>query len=258
MNNTRAIFKVRSVGILSSKVRACEATSLCVIEQQSCRSQTNAVKAQDYGNSVLGPAQCFAGGLNAQGTTTNSGAYCATLRKLRRALQNKQRGMLSKGVLLLHDNARPHTSRTTVELIDSFGWEVLDHVLYNPNHAPADFQLFRYLKHSLGGKRFSDNKEGKAAVKSWLSDPAADFFEEGFQNLVLRYDMCINKLVEKYVLIPIKSNMVERSPSLYGRGSIPEGPSAEAQAQFQGATLTKNYTHVHELRIILSQAEIEL
>ncbi|GFV47324.1 hypothetical protein TNCV_4829801 [Trichonephila clavipes] len=29
------------------------------------QSQTNAVKAQDYGNSVLGPTWCFAGGLYA-------------------------------------------------------------------------------------------------------------------------------------------------------------------------------------------------
>ncbi|GFX76738.1 hypothetical protein TNCV_664451 [Trichonephila clavipes] len=35
-----------------------------------------------------------------QGTTVNSDAFCAALRKLRR-------------VLLLHDNARPPTSRTT-------------------------------------------------------------------------------------------------------------------------------------------------
>ncbi|GFX95846.1 transposable element Tc1 transposase [Trichonephila clavipes] len=67
-----------------------------------------------------------------QGTTINSGAYCATLRKLRRALQNKRRGMQSKGVLLLHDNAKPHTSRTTRNLIESFGLEVLDHAPYNP------------------------------------------------------------------------------------------------------------------------------
>ncbi|GFW19901.1 histone-lysine N-methyltransferase SETMAR [Trichonephila clavipes] len=45
-----------------------------------------------------------------RGTTINSGANCATLRKLRRVLQHKRRGMLSKGVLLLHDNSRPHTS----------------------------------------------------------------------------------------------------------------------------------------------------
>ncbi|GFV51046.1 uncharacterized protein TNCV_4635931 [Trichonephila clavipes] len=56
-----------------------------------------------------------------RGTTINSGAYCATLQKLRRALQNKQRDILSKGVLLLHGNARPHTFRTTWELIEAFG-----------------------------------------------------------------------------------------------------------------------------------------
>ncbi|GFS78563.1 histone-lysine N-methyltransferase SETMAR [Trichonephila clavipes] len=92
----------------------------------------------------------------------------------------KRRGMLSKGILLLHDNARPHTSRTIRELLKSFDWEVLDHAPYSSYFAPSDFLLFRYLKHSLGGKRFSDNEEVKAAVNSWLSDQAADLFEKGF------------------------------------------------------------------------------
>ncbi|GFY09069.1 mariner Mos1 transposase [Trichonephila clavipes] len=112
-----------------------------------------------------------------QGTTINSCACCATLQKLRRAFQNKRGGMLSKGVLLLHDNARP---RTTRELIESLGWEVLDHAPYSPDLAQSDFHLFRYLKYSLGGKRFNDNDEVKAVVNSWLSDQAADFFEESF------------------------------------------------------------------------------
>ncbi|GFX81578.1 histone-lysine N-methyltransferase SETMAR [Trichonephila clavipes] len=102
--------------------------------------------------------------------------------------------MLSKGVLLLHDNARPHTSRTNRELIKSFGWEFLDHAPYSPNLVPSDFHRFWYLKHSLGGKCFSDNEEGKAPVNSWLSGQVADFFEEGFQNFVLRYEKYINKL----------------------------------------------------------------
>ncbi|GFX44179.1 mariner Mos1 transposase [Trichonephila clavipes] len=93
-----------------------------------------------------------------QGTTINSGAYCATLRKFRRILQNKRLGMRSKSVLLLHDNARSHTSRTTRELIESLGWEVLDHAPYSPELSPSDFHLLRYIKHSLGGKRFSDNE----------------------------------------------------------------------------------------------------
>ncbi|GFV35017.1 mariner Mos1 transposase [Trichonephila clavipes] len=94
-----------------------------------------------------------------QGIKINSDAYCATQQKLRRALQNKRRGMLSNGVLFLHDNTRNHSSRTTRDLIGSFGWEVLDHAPYSHDLAPSDFHLFRYLKHSLGGKRFSDNKK---------------------------------------------------------------------------------------------------
>ncbi|GFW93904.1 uncharacterized protein TNCV_4221831 [Trichonephila clavipes] len=74
--------------------------------------------------------------------------------------------MLSKGVLLLQDNAKSYTSRTTRELIDPFGWEVLDHAPCSPDLAPSDFRLFQYLKQSHGGKRFSDNEKVKAAVNS--------------------------------------------------------------------------------------------
>lgn len=42
------------------------------------------------------------------GTTINADAYCQTLKKLRRAIQNRRTGRLTKGVCLLHDNARPH------------------------------------------------------------------------------------------------------------------------------------------------------
>ncbi|GFV87716.1 histone-lysine N-methyltransferase SETMAR [Trichonephila clavipes] len=101
-----------------------------------------------------------------QETMINSGTYCATLRKLRRAFQNKRRSMLSKGVLLLHDNVRPHTFRMTRELIDSFGWEVWDHAPYIPDLALSDFPLFRDPKYSLGGKHFSYNEEVKAVVNS--------------------------------------------------------------------------------------------
>ncbi|GFX87471.1 histone-lysine N-methyltransferase SETMAR [Trichonephila clavipes] len=90
--------------------------------------------------------------------------------------------------------ARPYTFRTTRELIDSFGCKVLDHAPYRPDLAPSDFHFFWYLKHSLGGNLSSDNEEVKAVENSWLSNLAADFFEEGFQNLFLRYDKCINKL----------------------------------------------------------------
>ena len=51
-----------------------------------------------------------------QGTTINSAACCERLKKPRRAIQNKSRGMLSATILLLHDNARPHSAAQTQEL----------------------------------------------------------------------------------------------------------------------------------------------
>ena len=61
-----------------------------------------------------------------QGTTINSAVYCETLKKLRRAIQNKRRGMPSP-TILHHDNAQPHSAAQTQDLITSFRWEQMDH-----------------------------------------------------------------------------------------------------------------------------------
>jgi hypothetical protein len=44
-----------------------------------------------------------------QGTTIMSEFYGETPENLRRVIQNKRRGMLTFGVVVLHDNARLHT-----------------------------------------------------------------------------------------------------------------------------------------------------
>ncbi|GFX80266.1 histone-lysine N-methyltransferase SETMAR [Trichonephila clavipes] len=79
----------------------------------------------------------------------------------------------------------------TREIIESFGSDVLHHAPYSPDLAPSDFYLFLYLKHSLGGKYFSDNEEVEVVVSFWLSYQTADFFEEGIKN---SSDKFINKI----------------------------------------------------------------
>jgi len=49
--------------------------------------------------------------------TINKNVYCATLGNLRRAIQNKRREMLSRGIILFHDNVRPHTANDTQKFI---------------------------------------------------------------------------------------------------------------------------------------------
>jgi hypothetical protein len=48
-----------------------------------------------------------------EGSTINAGVYCLTLKKLHHAIQNKLRAMLSQGVVIIHDNACPHTAEAT-------------------------------------------------------------------------------------------------------------------------------------------------
>ncbi|GBN30167.1 Mariner Mos1 transposase [Araneus ventricosus] len=84
-----------------------------------------------------------------RGETVNAANYYATLHWLHKAFRRKRPGLLSKGVLLLHDNARPHTASVTRDLKQRFRWNVLEHPPYNPDLAPSDFHLFGPLKKYL-------------------------------------------------------------------------------------------------------------
>jgi hypothetical protein len=45
--------------------------------------------------------------------------YCKTLRKPLGAIQNRMCGMLTSGVMFLHDNARPHSAACNLALLDN-------------------------------------------------------------------------------------------------------------------------------------------
>jgi histone-lysine N-methyltransferase SETMAR len=126
-----------------------------------------------------------------QGSTISAGVYCDTFKKPRHAIQNKQRGMLSQGVVMLHDNARTHTAATKQDPIAAVGWEQFDHPPpYSPDLAPSDFHVFLHLKTFLGNQRFHD--EVKEVVNTWFASQAASFYEARIQKLVPRYAKCLN------------------------------------------------------------------
>jgi hypothetical protein len=73
-------------------------------------------------------------------------------RGMKPAIWSKRRGILSEGIPLLHDNARPHTVADTLETLGKLEWEVMEHPAHSPDLARSDFHLFGLLGEALGGR----------------------------------------------------------------------------------------------------------
>jgi transposase len=69
-------------------------------------------------------------------------------------------------VVLLHDNARPHTAAHIRTLLEHFNWELSDHPPYSPDLAPIDYHLFTYLKKCFGSQSFNNNEMMMEGVKT--------------------------------------------------------------------------------------------
>jgi transposase len=84
------------------------------------------------------------------GSTIIEAVYQETLKILNYAIRRKTPGFLTKGlgVLLLHDNIRPHSAAATVNLLNSWGWEILPHPPYSPDLPPSGFHLFPQMKNT--------------------------------------------------------------------------------------------------------------
>ena len=83
-----------------------------------------------------------------------------------------------------HDNARPHTARTTVATITHLHFECLHNPPYSPDLAPSDFHILGPLKEAMGGKKFRSDEEVRHAVHEWLRGLPKDFFLKEFMHFV--------------------------------------------------------------------------
>jgi hypothetical protein len=99
-------------------------------------------------------------------------------------------GMLTSGVVLLHENACLQTAAHTRALPEHF--ELSNHPPNSSDPAPSDYHLFTYLKNWLGSQCFNSKEEVMEGVKMQLSSQVADFFDTGIQKLIPPYRKCHN------------------------------------------------------------------
>ncbi len=62
-------------------------------------------------------------------STANAERYSKTLFNLRTSIKIKRSGLLSRGVVFLHDNARPPVASFTQPFLKDFCWDVPPHLL---------------------------------------------------------------------------------------------------------------------------------
>lgn len=124
--------------------------------------------------------------------TINSDYYVNLLTELREIIKKERRGLVTRGIILQQDNARPHTSRQTVSKIGELGYELLPHPAYSPDLAPCDYWLFGQMKKFLGGKHFQSIQGLSSAVSQWVNQTDVGFFAEGIQKLPERWQKCVS------------------------------------------------------------------
>jgi hypothetical protein len=83
--------------------------------KQAAKVQTNAVCWKAGGNCFLGQEMSADGGIHTMDDNNVRSVLRNTKRKLGGAIQNKRHG-----VVLLHENARPHTAASTRELLEHY------------------------------------------------------------------------------------------------------------------------------------------
>jgi hypothetical protein len=89
--------------------------------------------------------------------------HCQQLRRLEEEIQKKRPGR-RKGVILQHDNARPHTANVTKAAIQKLDWEILPHRPYSQDFASSDYHPFRSLCNNLRGVSFDNDAE----LQNWF------------------------------------------------------------------------------------------
>lgn len=128
-----------------------------------------------------------------QGQTINASLYSTQLQRVHEKLLAIRPSMVTRrGVLYLHDNAKPHTAKLTQEKLKQLGWEVLPHPPYSPDIAPCDYYLFRSLDNYLVNKSFSDEEVLKTALATFFTSQKETFWRRGIHSLQERWQHVVD------------------------------------------------------------------
>ena len=111
-----------------------------------------------------------------RGTKINGPCYASIIERLRSVIVEKGRGKVSRGVLLLHDNAPIHKCNFVQAAIRQVSFIELNHPIHSVDIAPTNSHSFSNLKKFLLDKNLSFDDEAITTVEDYLTDLNSKFF----------------------------------------------------------------------------------
>ncbi len=114
--------------------------------------------------------------------------YFNTLIHLQQAIKSKLPSLLKQNVTFLHENATPHSTKLSQNLLNHLKWDVFQHPAYSPDLAPTDYTLILSVKHDLCGRHFTMEKDLSSMVTEFFTIQDAEQYSAGIRKLISRYN----------------------------------------------------------------------
>ncbi|KAF2352489.1 Transposase type 1 [Trinorchestia longiramus] len=154
--------------------------------------KANVAPEKDSGDCLVVCNRCYSLHFLGVNETINAERYCSYLAVMHARLSEKRPALVNRrGPILLHDNARPHVARMTVQKLTELGYETLPHPPYSPDLSPTNYHLFKHLCTFLDGKTFRSKQEVEMTFKDFVASQPLTFYQQGINNLVVRWQRCI-------------------------------------------------------------------
>jgi len=102
--------------------------------------------------------------------------YQQQLIRLSDAIEEKRlfAGQGSRKIILIYDNAKPHTAETMKEIILSLGWEILPHATYSPDITPSSYYLS--IDATLSNTHFDSIEDVQNFIDDFIASKPSSFY----------------------------------------------------------------------------------
>ncbi|MEZ0498461.1 hypothetical protein [Sphingomonas sp. IW22] len=127
-----------------------------------------------------------------QNETITAEKYVQQIDEMHHKLQCLNPALVNrKKPILLHDNARPHVSKITVQKLHGLEYEILPHPPYSPDLSPTDYYFFKHLSNFLLEKNFKNQGDVETAFDDFVASRKPDFYLKGINKLISQWEKCV-------------------------------------------------------------------